>query len=108
MIRIGAVALLLFMAFDFGVDLWHGEVWDSDSSVTSIAGLQPPSSGGISGASDETDIRHECVCCCTHVEHQATVTIAINLETSPGSTITRAIRPDPARLPIFHPPQRFV
>jgi hypothetical protein len=99
--RAAAILLLALLIFDFGVDLWKGELRDSDSGRSTISLLKD---AGVSKPSCFKDLRHECLCCCSHVEQQQRVVFTVSFESSPGYLAVESSPPEFVRAPIFHPP----
>jgi hypothetical protein len=108
--RFAAAILLILMCLDLGMDLWQGELGDSDSAeaVLSIAGS--PEVVTISSGephSDSKDFVHECFCCCSHLETQGPPIVSIVFESSAAYSETSPQSLDPDRADIYHPPQHI-
>ena len=110
--RLAAILLLSLMCLDLGMDLWQGEMGDSDSAETTVISIytaQMPlsiSSGGQQ--SKTTDFNHECFCCCSQLEQQGAVTVAVVLESNPSRSDATAHSLDSDPVRIYHPPQHIV
>ena len=111
--RSAALALLMFMCIDVGVDLWQGETGDSDSREVGLASACPmPGVTTISASPAQPPLNqsmHECFCCCSHLETQPQTVVFVFLESSPREperATTHFLTPDPS--PIYHPPQQIL
>lgn len=110
--RLAAVILLSLMFLDVGMDLWQGEIGDSDSNDSNISSIYASpmplhiSAGSQNSASQ--DINHECFCCCSHLEPQSPITFPVLFQSTSNQSETSPHALSADLSPAYHPPQFVV
>ena len=107
--RVAAIALLVFMCVDIGLDFVHGENGDTGPGdpglvlVRSLA-VAPEITSDVQSKTERNSSIHECFCCCNHLLLKLPAVVSVVLDSGPSLVSGSPYMPDPELIPVYHPP----
>jgi hypothetical protein len=107
MMRAAAIGLLLLMVLDLGADFLQGETGELAIHLSATGDSEATKSLRSDDDADRTpssDQKHECFCCCTHIERGEIVNIHVTIDATPGFVHLSPSLPDGHPVHIYHPP----